>query len=266
MHGAGGAPGAAASVLGHWADDGAGHGAGKDHGHGDHGDHGGGDHGGGDHGDHGDHSHGDGGGGGDHGDHEHGGGDHGGGDHGDHGHKGGGHKGGAEADGGHKPVGEIDGVGDGGKTPKAAKAPVEVKNDGSMAGIRGNVKLTAAIAAGYRLLSPYLPGGTVMTSGLRSDADQARIINEYFASKGGPSRITDVEQKRQWLITVKKMKIARVGSSPHRTGLAFDLSGAGLSSIRRAVNKCAAEKKGQFKLAGTILESANNCLHVNLSG
>lgn len=245
IHGAGGAPGAAASVLGHWAEDG-GHGGGE---------HGGGEHGGGEDGggEHSEHAH----------ENENDGGGSSGGEHED-----GGGGGGAESEGGQTPVGEIDGIGDG-KSPKPAgqqKTPAEVKNNGSLAGVRGSVKLTAAIVAGYTLLQPYLPGGTQMTSGLRSDADQARIINQYFASKGGPARITDVEQKRQWLITKKKMKIARVGSSPHRTGLAFDLSGAGLGAIRRAVQKCAAEKKGRFKLANTILEPANNCLHVNLSG
>ena len=96
------------------------------------------------------------------------------------------------------------------------------------------IVLTAPIESAFTVLYPTLPSTTVMTSGYRSDTDQARIINNFYAQYNGPATITDVEQRRQWLLklTVKDkngnvttLKIGRVGGSPHRTGLAFDLSG-----------------------------------------
>jgi peptidoglycan hydrolase-like protein with peptidoglycan-binding domain len=126
------------------------------------------------------------------------------------------------------------------------------------------VVLTAPIESAFLVLLDYLPRETVMTSGYRSDADQERIINEYYAKHNGNPMVKDVEQRRQWLITRKGLKIARVGSSPHRTGLAFDLSGGDISTLDEAVKRCAREQGQKFPLLGTIIERNQNCLHVNL--
>jgi hypothetical protein len=125
------------------------------------------------------------------------------------------------------------------------------------------VKLTSSIEVAFRALDRYLPAATVMTSGLRSDADQERIINEYYASHHGPAEIHDVEERRLWLKN-DGLIIAKVGSSPHRTGLAFDLSGASIDKIKEAVDQCAAEHRDLFPLKNTIVERKQNCLHVNL--
>jgi hypothetical protein len=149
-------------------------------------------------------------------------------------------------------------------TPKAAPSAALEGYKKKHARIWTSVVLTRAIESAFDVLLPYLPASVVMTSGYRSDADQERIINEYYVSKGGDREVTDVEQRRQWLIRKKGMKIARVGSSPHRTGLAFDLSGAGLGAIDAAVALCAKEKGDDFPLHSTIVEKNQNCLHVNL--
>ncbi len=141
-----------------------------------------------------------------------------------------------------------------------------VDNDGSLPHVQPGVKLTEAISSNYRVLAPYLPAGTVMTSGLRTDEDQASLIHRYFRSHGGPASITDTEEQRQWLANNYDMVIARVGSSPHRTGLAFDLSGAALSQIEAAVRRCAREKPAEFHFSKLIYESANNCIHVEVTG
>lgn len=140
----------------------------------------------------------------------------------------------------------------------------QVKSEG-LSRIEPNVKLTSSIEAAWRVLLPYLPAGAEMTSGLRSDEDQANLINRYYTSHGGTSQDESVEQKREWL-QGKGMIIARVGSSPHRTGLAFDISGASLGSIQASIIRCHNEKKAEFKFLDTIIERANNCIHVNLSG
>ena len=131
--------------------------------------------------------------------------------------------------------------------------------------IEPGVKLTAPITAAWKVLMPYLPRSAMMTSGLRTDQDQANIINRFYAENGGPASIKDVERRREWL-GHKGFIIARVGSSPHRTGLAFDISGAPLGEIQAAIIRCHDDKRGEFHFLDTIIERANNCIHVNLSG
>ena len=138
-------------------------------------------------------------------------------------------------------------------------------NAGDLPRIMPGVKLTEAIIANYRVLVPYLPQSCYMTSGLRTDEDQANLIHRYYHSHGGPGAVQDAEQQREWLSSHYGMIIARVGSSPHRTGHAFDLSGAPLGEILAAVNRCKREKPTEFHLVDTIFERANNCLHVDIA-
>jgi hypothetical protein len=147
---------------------------------------------------------------------------------------------------------------------KATHAAAVVGYKKPVTGVWASVTLTASIERAFEALKPTLPPGVVMTSGYRSDADQERTINNYFASHSGPSTITDVEARRQWLQSEKGLIIARVGRSPHRTGLAFDLSGADLDSMNAAVKNCAQTNEMTFPLLSTIVERKQNCLHVNL--
>jgi hypothetical protein len=126
------------------------------------------------------------------------------------------------------------------------------------------VVLTKPIESAFLVLLPYLPKETVMTSGYRSDADQERVINEYYAQHKGNPLEKNVEKRRQWLQKEKNLIIAKVGSSPHRTGFAFDLSGGKLSTIQAAVDRCVKEQGDKFPLLKTIVERNQNCLHVNL--
>ncbi|HET9953335.1 MAG TPA: hypothetical protein VFQ61_02465 [Polyangiaceae bacterium] len=153
----------------------------------------------------------------------------------------------------------------------ATKAADVVGYKKSLPKVRSSVVLTEPIESAFTVLSDTLPVGAVMTSGYRSDADQARVINDYFAKFNGPGAISEVEARRQWLLALKDengkskgLKIAAVGCSPHRTGLAFDLSGASLDAIERAVTQCAQTYPDKFPLLNTILERNQNCLHVNL--
>jgi hypothetical protein len=152
------------------------------------------------------------------------------------------------------------------KVPVAVKAVATNEIVGykkALPKVWSSVTLTASIENAFTVLTAYLPAGVIMTSGYRSDADQARIINDYFADKKGPATIVDVEARRQWLKN-QGMIIARVGSSPHRTGLAFDISGGNLDQMDAAVRKCAEEQPTTFPLQGTIIERKQNCLHINL--
>lgn len=131
--------------------------------------------------------------------------------------------------------------------------------------LQSRVVLTHPIESAFLVLVDYLPKSVVMTSGYRSDADQARVINDYYAKNKGNPLVTDVEKRRLWLKD-QGLTIAKVGRSPHRTGLAFDLSGADVDTINAAVHKCAKEQGARFPLLNTIPERSKkqNCLHVNL--
>jgi hypothetical protein len=114
----------------------------------------------------------------------------------------------------------------------------------------GNEKLTAPIV---------LPGGTVLTSGWRTDEEQADLIVHYA---GG---LVDGDLAATYEVASSKVLIAWVGESPHRPGLAFDLSGAALSAIEDAVLDCKQAHPGDG-IEDTILESSNNCVHVDVVG
>lgn len=151
------------------------------------------------------------------------------------------------------------------RTASAASTPAVQGYNKQHDRIWSKVILTTSIESAFEVLLPYLPTSAVMTSGYRSDADQTRVINDYYIEKGGDRAVTDVEQRRQWLMKEKGLKIARVGHSPHRTGLAFDLSGADIDVMDSAVNRCFAENKDTFPLHSTLREKNQNCLHVNLT-
>jgi LysM domain len=143
----------------------------------------------------------------------------------------------------------------------------------ALPGVKPGVKLTASIEAAYLVLRPLLPGSVWMTSGYRSDADQAALIDRMFKQRAGPSSVVDTEARRQWLLALKlvdktgkpcPLRIGKVGDSPHRTGLAFDLSGADLDLTNAVVHRCATLNPSTFPLKGTIVEKGQNCVHVNL--
>jgi len=151
-----------------------------------------------------------------------------------------------------------------GKPKESLPFAKTVTNNGALPNVNAGVKLTAAISAGYAVLAPYLPQSVRLTSGLRTDDDQRALINRMFKKNKGPAGIENALGQQQWLVG-KGFKVAKVGASRHRTGLAFDLSGAPLEQIKAKVMECAAEHPDTFFLSRTILETKNNCLHVELA-
>ncbi|MEO7732837.1 MAG: peptidoglycan-binding protein [Kofleriaceae bacterium] len=136
-----------------------------------------------------------------------------------------------------------------------------VTHQSSFAGVpvRPNVKLTPQIVRTAEVLASHLPKGTQMTSGLRDDEDQARVIMGLHSPVQN-----DVYKTWQAAVAAGK-KVNWVGESNHRPGNAMDFSGAALSAIDAAVKKCKAEHT-EAKIKGTIVEQGNNCLHVNVEG
>jgi hypothetical protein len=122
----------------------------------------------------------------------------------------------------------------------------------------GNEKLTAPIIRAAQHVGSYLPKGTVLTSGWRTFEEQAALIVDFA---GG---LTDGDLGKAYTEASKDKLIAWVGDSPHGNGLAYDLSGASLSAIDAAVKQCQAEHP-EDGIKGTILESGNNCVHVDVN-
>jgi hypothetical protein len=135
-----------------------------------------------------------------------------------------------------------------------------VTHQSSFAGVpvRPNVKLTPQIIRTADVLARYLPKGTQMTSGLRDDEDQARVI------MGLHSPVQN-DVYKTWLAAVAAgKKVNWVGESNHRPGNAMDFAGAALTAIDAAVKKCKSEH-AEARIKGTIVERGQ-CLHVNVDG
>ena len=66
--------------------------------------------------------------------------------------------------------------------------------------INSGVKLNYNLLKAWSILFPYLPSSSRMTSGIRNEADQRRVINNYWRSSGGskdyPSITDDYEKSR----------------------------------------------------------------------
>jgi len=124
--------------------------------------------------------------------------------------------------------------------------------------VRPGVRMSPAIVRGATALAPYLPHGVQVTSGIRTDEHQARLIVEkagglihgdlwrsYLHANGG-------ERARE---------VSWVGNSNHRAGLAFDLVGAPFSLIMEAIRRARLEHP-EAKLHPGHVE--RNCIHVNV--
>jgi hypothetical protein len=125
-------------------------------------------------------------------------------------------------------------------------------------------------ANAWEWLSPFLPDGSRMTSGGRTQTDQDRIIRSYAKKKGytGPDNLDAMHK-----FTKKKgLVIARKIGTGHGSWEAFDVSGAPLNQIESAVNAVSADpdipvtfsafKKGVRNRS--IVEKVNNAVHVGI--
>lgn len=125
----------------------------------------------------------------------------------------------------------------------------------------------------WQALKLYLPPETRLTSVCRSPHQQLAFIVRTARQKGytaGPNPI--LADRSTWLgaleyIRSKGYKVAEPGRSVHERGLAYDLSGANLSEIEKAVRKAVAD--GRIRLVrpdGIIVELHNRCVHVEIDG
>jgi hypothetical protein len=127
--------------------------------------------------------------------------------------------------------------------------------------INDGVKLTPAIKNAFQWLQPYLPKGAVMTSGLRTQEDQDRIIRKYAKRNNVPSDDLDVAHKK---LKGLGFKINRfIGRAGHGDGTAFDVSGANLDEIVSAVKAVSKNDSIPVKLAA-LIERKNNAVHVTV--
>jgi hypothetical protein len=124
--------------------------------------------------------------------------------------------------------------------------------------VRAGVKMSPAIVRAASALAPYLPKGTLMTSGIRTDDHQARVIiqkagglingdlwQSYIKANGGE----------------KAREVAWVGTSKHRAGLAFDLAGSPFPQIRAATVRAKADHPEAGLHEGYVEKRA---VHVNV--
>lgn len=104
--------------------------------------------------------------------------------------------------------------------------------------------------------------GMYVTSGVRTDAEQAAIIVRKAGGLVGGDLWKAYERCR-----AKRQIVAWVGNSPHRPGKAFDIGGArgGVTvPARQAAVERAKRAAPGAGIGSLIPESANNCLHVNV--
>jgi hypothetical protein len=109
-----------------------------------------------------------------------------------------------------------------------------------------------------------------MTSGGRTQADQNRIIRNYAKKKGytGPDNLDAMHA----FTKKKKLVIARRIGTGHGSWEAFDVSGASLLQIEKAVNAVSADPDipvtfSEFKKGvknRSIVEKVNNAVHVGI--
>lgn len=178
----------------------------------------------------------------------------------------------------------------------------------------GNVyksaELTPSIKRAWRILAPFMPEGTYLSSAYRGPGEQARILIEYwrsYAGKPGAWRknqgvyhktfseelgitdrtlrvlywkaINDKEfgQREKRLLNrmvdyirhkspkgVQVPDIAYVGKSEHQEGMAFDITGSNLKKINQALMEVAARFPNSIQILSSLVEPANNAVHVVL--
>ena len=133
--------------------------------------------------------------------------------------------------------------------------------------VGSNVKLNQMQINAWNWLSPALPDGARMTSGLRTQADQERIINNYARREG----ITGSIQSKWQQLKSRGFVIARRIGRGHGSGESFDVSGANLQDIKRAVESVTGDQDKNVKFAAfggrkypSIVEDENNAVHVHI--
>jgi len=144
---------------------------------------------------------------------------------------------------------------------------------GTAKSMNSGVEVTEKIKNAWEWLSPILPDGAVMTSGLRTQAKQDSIIRDYAGRNNIPvtslgSALAALKEKGY---VIARYVSSRLGFG-HGGGGAMDISGAPLDQIEAAVIAAHndPDMKVQFRLPGTgrsssIKERRNNAFHTEIA-
>jgi hypothetical protein len=137
------------------------------------------------------------------------------------------------------------------------------------------------LMAVWARVSPYLVGDAYMSSGYRSEADQVRVIENFYTKpqdQGGYREalianhgeadwstyvgLTDdasVEIKRQ-RVKALGQDVAAPGTSPHQSGRAIDIGGSQEAEQILALLRFAIEVDAT--LVSSLLYEKNTCVHI----
>ena len=132
----------------------------------------------------------------------------------------------------------------------------------------GNVKTNEKILAAWKSLKPFLPAGAVLTSGVRDQTDQERIINNLWNKSGLSKEFANITDP-----TIRAQKLRQVGyqvANPqytkpygHLRGNAFDISGANLQQIAQAAY-FVHNSNIPVTLHRVLIEPKNNAVHIEI--
>lgn len=159
------------------------------------------------------------------------------------------------------------------------------KEERQEAKISGGVKTTKLIEDAWRTISPFLPRGARLTSGVRGPVGQLRTLNNYWrrATKQSlPPELLDesiegirrnYKQLRQVSRQLKQIGYIVGPPTPpelykathgHARGNAMDISGADLNEIASVVRWVGRNQKLPVNIKGVLVEPKNNAVHVNI--
>ena len=135
------------------------------------------------------------------------------------------------------------------------------------------ISLNDTLLAAWRWLSPLLPAGARLTSGVRTQAEQDRIIRDYASENG--IDYTNLDQAHRQLRRRGFVIARRISTTPgvgHGGGGAFDVSGAPLQQIKQAVETATEDPNIRVEFAPfrigarnrSIVEPRNNAVHVEV--
>jgi hypothetical protein len=137
------------------------------------------------------------------------------------------------------------------------------------------IKMTAYNDAIWSCLKLYLPPHTTLSCVYRSNEDQLQIIVDRATRRGYTfPRTPSASDRSSWLaawhlVNTKTNPVAQPGSSTHRLGIAYDLTGPDLPKIVNAIQGAAS--KGAIRLAPRRPGFDNpklegHCVHVEILG
>ena len=150
---------------------------------------------------------------------------------------------------------------------------VSIPCSGPSVTIKSGVKLIEPATSFLKMVGPWLPSGTVITSGTRGSENQTAIIQNYAKSKLGLENLEtqeQVEDARQKLITKPKPGLligpVKQGAPSdsyggHFGGLALDFSGVALETLEQHIRQ-AESYMPSITITKLLFEASNNCIHV----